>query len=260
MKRQLTRADLEAALEFVGTVQGAEDLDSYRHAVLGIDALVPGNIVSYNEIEAGGKRLFSVTRPPVLNEENMAVFGRYLDQNPLYTYHAATEDPAPKALSDLISAERFHATDIYRQFYAQWGIEDQIAMRLPAPPDTVIAVVINRTSRGFEPRERDLLELVRPHALQSFRMAAAAEHSRREIAELRARVGHRPPAVEAALTPREREVLERLVAGASTAEIAGQLSISAATVRKHIEHVREKLGVHSRVELVARLLSGEISI
>ncbi len=255
MHSQLTRADLEAALEFVGTVQAAEDLDSYRHAVLGIDALVPGNIVSYNEIGAGGGRLFSVTRPPVLNEENMAVFGRYLEQNPLYVYHSRTDDPAPRALSDMISAEEFHATDIYRQFYAQWDIQDQIAMRLPAPPGTVIAVVINRTSRGFEQRERDLLEAVRPHALQSFRMAAAAERSRREIAELRARLGGQPelPA-DPALSPRESEVVELLVAGASTAEIAAELSISEATVRKHIEHVREKFGVRSRVELVARLL------
>jgi DNA-binding CsgD family transcriptional regulator len=40
-------------------------------------------------------------------------------------------------------------------------------------------------------------------------------------------------------------VLERAAAGASYADIAAELFISVGTVRKHMEHVRERLGVHS---------------
>lgn len=53
------------------------------------------------------------------------------------------------------------------------------------------------------------------------------------------------------LTSREREVLLLLAQGLATDEMANMLSISAATIRNHIQSVLEKLGVHSRLEAVA---------
>lgn len=53
------------------------------------------------------------------------------------------------------------------------------------------------------------------------------------------------------LTPRQCEVLALLVAGMGTAQIAEALVISPVTVRKHFEHLYERLGVHSRAEAIA---------
>jgi DNA-binding CsgD family transcriptional regulator len=53
------------------------------------------------------------------------------------------------------------------------------------------------------------------------------------------------------LTRRQSEVLALLAAGKGTVEIAAALYISPVTVRKHFEHVYERLGVHSRGEAVA---------
>lgn len=50
------------------------------------------------------------------------------------------------------------------------------------------------------------------------------------------------------LTPREREVLARLVHAESTMRIAASMEISERTARTHIQNVLTKLGVHSRVE------------
>jgi DNA-binding CsgD family transcriptional regulator len=44
------------------------------------------------------------------------------------------------------------------------------------------------------------------------------------------------------LTAREREVLQGLREGATTAEIAGRLGLSAVTVRRHLSGVRRKGG------------------
>lgn len=52
------------------------------------------------------------------------------------------------------------------------------------------------------------------------------------------------------LTPREREALEGLAAGESTAGLAARLGVSAATARTHVQNVLSKLGVHSRLEAV----------
>ena len=53
------------------------------------------------------------------------------------------------------------------------------------------------------------------------------------------------------LTPREREILSLLVKGLGTQDIAELLSISRSTVRNHIQHILQKLQVHTRLEVVA---------
>jgi DNA-binding NarL/FixJ family response regulator len=55
----------------------------------------------------------------------------------------------------------------------------------------------------------------------------------------------------AALTPREREVLACLAAGAGRRDVAEQLYLSANTVRTHLQNLMAKLGVHSTLEAVA---------
>ena len=56
------------------------------------------------------------------------------------------------------------------------------------------------------------------------------------------------------LTPRERDVLERIARGLTNRQIAEELFISPNTVETHRRHILEKLGVHSRAELVAQAL------
>ena len=55
------------------------------------------------------------------------------------------------------------------------------------------------------------------------------------------------------LTSRERDICREVIAGHSTADIAGRLFISAHTVQDHLKSVFAKVGVRSRGELVARL-------
>ena len=58
------------------------------------------------------------------------------------------------------------------------------------------------------------------------------------------------------LSAREREVCREVIAGRSTADIAGRLFISANTVQDHLKSIFAKVGVRSRGELVARLRPG----
>lgn len=55
------------------------------------------------------------------------------------------------------------------------------------------------------------------------------------------------------LTPRERDVVGRLLSGASTRQIADSTGLTVATVNTYLKRIFAKLGVHSRVELVARV-------
>jgi DNA-binding NarL/FixJ family response regulator len=58
-----------------------------------------------------------------------------------------------------------------------------------------------------------------------------------------------------ALTPRQAEILRLLEQAYSTEQIALELTVSPETVRNHIRALFRTLGVHSRLEAVARARS-----
>jgi DNA-binding CsgD family transcriptional regulator len=58
------------------------------------------------------------------------------------------------------------------------------------------------------------------------------------------------------LTPREREVLAEVIAGASNKEAGRRLGVSPRTIEVHRAHIMEKLGARNAADLV-RIALGE---
>jgi two-component system, NarL family, nitrate/nitrite response regulator NarL len=54
-----------------------------------------------------------------------------------------------------------------------------------------------------------------------------------------------------ALSPREREVLRRIVEGQNTRQMAGEMNVAVSTLRSYIKSVLAKLGAHSRIQAAA---------
>jgi DNA-binding NarL/FixJ family response regulator len=67
-------------------------------------------------------------------------------------------------------------------------------------------------------------------------------------------IAHRQQARSNVLTQREREVLRLLADGLTNEQIGAELSISAQTVRTHVQKAMEKLGAQTRVQAVATAL------
>jgi DNA-binding NarL/FixJ family response regulator len=59
------------------------------------------------------------------------------------------------------------------------------------------------------------------------------------------------PSSELPLTPREQDVFQLLVQGASNRQIAQSLTITENTVKTHVHNILEKLELHSRSEVAA---------
>ena len=93
--------------------------------------------------------------------------------------------------------------------------------------------------------DQELLDAVRRALEQSQQLREAESAAASATARL------------AALTPREREVFDLLVAGRPTKAIAKQLGASPRTIEVHRGRVFEKLGVHSLPDLVRLMLAAE---
>ena len=142
----------------------------------------------------------------------------------------------PLKLSDFLTRAELGRNPFYNEVLRPRGLEFQIKVWLPAPPEVVRAFFVERVSgrRDLDERDRAVLALLRPH------LASIRERWERR---------HRPPL----LTARETHVLELVAEGLTNAEVAATLVISRTTVRTHLENVFDKLGVHTRTAAVAWL-------
>jgi DNA-binding CsgD family transcriptional regulator len=128
---------------------------------------------------------------------------------------------------------------------------DEIAGRLFLAPGTVekhLEHVYAKLGVGSR-----MLAAVRARAL-----APSPDPQDRTATALLLRLGVDPTVVSTVygLTDRERQVIALASAGYSNAEIGGELSLAAGTIKKHLEHVYAKLGVRGRAEAAAlRLVS-----
>jgi DNA-binding NarL/FixJ family response regulator len=76
--------------------------------------------------------------------------------------------------------------------------------------------------------------------------------TRRLISEFAGRPDARPQPTAALddLTPRETQVLQLVAEGLSNAEIAGRLIVTEETVKTHVSHILNKLGLRDRTQAV----------
>src|SRR5579864_5249703 len=87
-------------------------------------------------------------------------------------------------------------------------------------------------------RGQDLLDAVQ----QAIARDRAARRERAKMADLRARFE--------SLTPREKEVLDLIVAGLLNKQIAGELNIEEVTIKTHRAHIMQKTQAESLAHLV----------
>jgi DNA-binding NarL/FixJ family response regulator len=58
------------------------------------------------------------------------------------------------------------------------------------------------------------------------------------------------------LTEREQQVLQGVVRGHTSREIAEELGLSPKTIQTHREHIMKKMGCHRAVDLVRKVIGG----
>jgi hypothetical protein len=170
---RLSHASMTAVLRFVETIHDGHDLNAWPSVVLSaLTQLIPSDIVSYNEINPATGRLVWRWEPSDLQFID-ATLEEHMAEHPLINHYYRTGDGRSLRISDFLSQRQFHDIGLYQDFFRLLHVDYQMATTLPAPQPLVIGLALSRVQRDFSEQERAMLDLVRPHLIQSYRNAEA---------------------------------------------------------------------------------------
>jgi DNA-binding CsgD family transcriptional regulator len=110
-----------------------------------------------------------------------------------------------------------------------------------------IGIGISRATRDFDARDNRLMRWLQPHLVDALRRAIASPPKATPA---------KPLAPKTRLTRRENEVLYWVAMGKTNEEIAAIVGAKPLTIKKHLEHVYEKLEVPNRTAAAAAALGG----
>jgi DNA-binding NarL/FixJ family response regulator len=117
--------------------------------------------------------------------------------------------------------------------------------------DEYIYEALSAGASGFvlkdDPPEQ-LIEAVRTVAAGNALLSPAI--TKRVINQFTRIPRREPPKELDELTAREQDILRRISLGLSNAEIGAELFISETTVKTHVSHILQKLGLRDRVQVV----------
>jgi DNA-binding CsgD family transcriptional regulator len=150
------------------------------------------------------------------------------------------------AISDFISDRQFRSGGLYAEVCKPLGVRAVMKVFLPTGGATGASLVFDTTRSRFAETDRLTVARLVPHLAQLRRNA----HARRTYpALIDSTAAARLRLLR--LSPRERVVLARAAAGETNAAIAQALFVSPGTVRKHLEHIYDKLEVRTRTQAAA---------
>ena len=252
----LTRNDYARALQLLAQVepQAGNEASFARAVVLALHDYVAAELTTLSvcDLVTGHRRVVGL--PGVrLGADEIACFDRHFFEHPLVRLNDLEGGGLTRRISDLVNRHDFQQSALYGDYYRRLGLEYTIAMPLLSDHRTLVSVVLNRRGPDFDERDRERLDLLRPHLAFLYRLACRTTALPCDPQAVP------PPTLPdpgpPGLTLREAEVMHWLASGKTDAEIAALLSISPRTVQKHLEHVYVKLGVETRTAAVMRTLA-----
>ena len=229
-----TRA-LRALLGLIADADSAGSVEDYRAALLvAIAEVLPCDLLVWNEFPIGGRcEPMGSTQPrDAISPALQAMFALHMLEHPLIRHYAAGDRRA-RRLSDAISSRALHGLGLHYEFFRPLGVEHQLTLGLTGPPDCLVGISLDRARHEFVDEDLLVADLLRPH-LEAGELAVSRAVAR------------------AALTSREREVLDLVAAAATNAAVAEALVVSPGTVKKHLDNIYTKLGVGSRAAAADR--------
>jgi DNA-binding CsgD family transcriptional regulator len=248
---RLTESELRAALDMLHAIGEAcgGGADFAHRGVELLPRLVGSELTTLSVCDLdGGHRSVVSDQPGAISPREIAAFDHHFFEHPLVRDHGRNPAAVTRRITDLVPEAEFQRTPLYNEYYRRIGIKHITAVPIHVDRRFLVSFVLNRSITAFSDRERELLDVVRPHLANLYRLGVAIDRAHDAPADAAADVA------EAPLTPREREVLDWVAAGKTNRDIATILGASPRTVEKHLERIYEKLGVETRTAAVMRAI------
>ena len=167
----IAQRDYEAMLTCIARLYDCEHVEQFAQVALEeIPKLIGSDHSTFNYVAPSVPKVNVRAFPEVPNHgERQRVFARYVSQHPVLNHYLATGDGGAFKISDFQSEREYHALDLYQNFYRELRYEDQIAIELFPPASELISLAFARDRRSFIERDRNILNLLRPHLARAYR-------------------------------------------------------------------------------------------
>ena len=159
-----------------------------------INDLVPTDSSALNIFRPHGDMSVITLPEKFANPEQVAAVGRYTHQSPFAAYFFATQDFSWMMPTDFIPLEEFYKLDLYREGQKPLNIHHHMLGFVAQMEDTGHAISIHRAEKGFEEREREILNAIQPHIVNSYINAIVHSRARNSVAQIKAAMETAPGA------------------------------------------------------------------
>lgn len=251
------RADEQRSLKaLAAAIASTGTKDHVAHLIDYIGELVSHDLITVVRYSASHQPEFISHR-----KFSDAMVRQYLDiyyvHDPFYAFWRAKRRPGIVPLRTLATQEVKRGQYI-AEFLGQSVICDEVGVLMEDGGDWCLGIFLDRTARNFTRAEIEKLAQRFPviaalHALDI--RARRPGFSRTDLPSVPGRkpTGSQPEKLPAGLWPslssRERELVELILAGHPSANIAGRLGITIGTVKNHRRRIYGKLDITTEREL-----------
>lgn len=174
--RYLNSNDVNRLLSSVKKVNAELDSSSLSARTLSaVGSLIANDLIAFDKFSAMDTFIENSwnSDPSVMTKEmyeRFAVVIRECPQdNPLMSELLAKRHRGALKISDFISDQTFRKTRMYNDFLVDAGGDHMLAVILPVTDDLTISCAINRATKDFSERDRQMLSLLEPHLVNAVR-------------------------------------------------------------------------------------------
>ena len=253
---QLSSDDYRRILKATEILVSAGDDASVPDRILSaIMATIDVDFASYGEVDLATGRNRFLVKPDIrdmdVGSSTYERFVRRFGNHPILAHQISTGPALGKAQEDFLLRIRMLGMVGNCCGDAELLLDLDLSGETP-PGHRMIGISISRSIRDFDESDAQCLQLLKPHLIAARKNAVRSDSAgTRSSARDDGTLGDFP------LTERENQVLYWVSMGKTNEEVGEIIGARRLTVKKHLEHIYDKLGVPNRTA-AARMISEQV--
>lgn len=240
----LSSDDYRRILKAIEILAGANDSPSLPERSLGaVTTAIDCDFSSYAEVDLEHGRNRFLVKPDVAElDRGSPVFARFVRRfgnHPILAHQIAAQ---PLALEPALQSFllRLRLLGMVGNCCGDAELLLNLGLTVEELGQHMIGISINRGIRDFDAHDAAVLAALKPHLIAAIRTAQRLDTTSMPVSTAGA-------VADLALTTRESQVLYWVSMGKTNSEVGTIIGARPLTVKKHLEHIYDKLGVPNRM-------------